>query len=204
MEQDIARILIDRKAIAQRLDDLARAITADFSQPGDHAAGVRPRPQITLVPILTGSVIFLADLMRRLPLMMQIELISVSSYPGTTTVAKQAYVREDLSRLPASLNGHHVLVIDDIFDSGQTLRMVTNVLKERQPDTLKTCVLLHKLRADVADFELDYAGFEIPDEFVVGYGLDYNGFYRNLPDIAVLTPGAIDRHRQAEAEEQSR
>lgn len=200
MDHDIARILIDRQAIAQRLDELGREIEADFKQRADRVNGVRPRPQITLVPILTGSVIFLADLMRRLPMMMQIELISVSSYPGTSTVARQGHIRHDLSRLPASLAGHHVLVIDDIFDSGQTLRLVTDALRERQPATLKTCVLLRKQRPDVPAFELDYAGFDIPDEFVVGYGLDYNGYYRNLPDIAVLSSTAIARHMQEESQ----
>lgn len=187
MQSDVERVLIDRHSIARRVEEIARQITDDLTR------RQAPAPEITLIPILTGSMVFVADLVRHLPMMTRIRLLSVSSYPGTTTVSKRAHIREDLSTLPRSLSGAHVLVIDDILDSGRTLRLVTDVIRERNPATLRTCVLLHKRRPDAVLMDVDYVGFDIPDEFVVGYGLDYNDYYRNLPDIGVLRREAIER-----------
>jgi hypoxanthine phosphoribosyltransferase len=181
MQGDIERVMIDRDAIGRRLDELAAQIAADL----DDVAASDPC-EITLVPILTGSIIFVSDLIRRLPLKMQIHLISVSSYPGTATTSQGARVEQALTRLPDSLAGRNVLLIDDILDSGHTLRLVTQELRQRGPASLHTCVLLRKGREAAMNTPVDYVAFDIPDEFIVGYGLDYDGYYRNLPDIVSL------------------
>jgi len=181
MHGDIQSVLIDSQAIAQRLDELADRIIEDF----------RGVPALTLVPILTGSIIFVSDLIRRLPLKMKICVISVSSYSGTTTTSRGASVEAALTRVPASLSGQHVLVIDDILDSGSTLKLVTSTLMQRNPSDLRTCVLLRKQRESAMSVPVDYVAFDIPDTFVVGYGLDYDDYYRNLPDIVTLRPEVI-------------
>lgn len=185
MDSDIQRILIDPATIAQRVAAVAQEIIRDLKPHGD---------SLTLVPILTGSVIFLADLMRQLPMYMRLQLISVSSYPGTSTTPGKLDILTDLQKL--DLAGRDVLVIDDILDSGQTLAAVTRELRTKQLASLHTCVLLRKKRSTPPAVDVDYACFDIPDEFVVGYGLDYNDFYRNLPAIAILRPEAIERHVQ--------
>lgn len=177
----IDRVLIGREAISRRLDELAQAITADLCAQANDIPD-----QITLVPILTGSIVFLSDLIRRLPLRMQIRVISVSSYPGTSQASQGAKIEASLSQIPETLVAQHVLIIDDILDSGQTLRLATDLLQAKQPATLRTCVLLRKKRPIAMAFPVDYVAFEIPDEFVVGYGLDFDDYYRNLPDIVTL------------------
>jgi len=191
MQHDLERVLIARDEIARRVADVGRQIADDL-----HGLTATAHDQVTLVPVLTGSIIFVADLIRHLPLPMQISVLSASSYPGTATTSRGVDPTDLFTTLPDTLAGQHVLVVDDILDSGNTLRAVTDLLAQRQPASLKTCVLLRKRRERVTAIDADYACFEIPDEFVVGYGLDYNGYYRNLPEIAVLTPEAIDRHRE--------
>lgn len=189
MQDDIERVLIDRQTIASRVEELALQITRDLvggGAVGDEDAG------ITLVPLLTGSFIFAADLIRHLPVKLKIRLLSVSSYPGTATSSRGAQIKDDLSHLPASLAGQHVLVIDDILDSGNTLRLVGQTLSKMNPASLRTCVLLRKERPQAMSFAVDYVAFDIPDEFVVGYGLDFNDHYRNLPDIVTLRGDVIE------------
>ncbi len=188
MQQDIQRVLISRDQIADRVRQVARQITADL---GGDVPGAPGAPGVTLVPILTGSIIFVADLIRLLPLKMTIRLVSVSSYRGATTVSKGLLIRDELTSLPESLDGAHVLVIDDILDSGHTLDLVTSLLMEKNPAAIKTCVLLRKQRPEAMSVPVDYVCFDIPDEFVVGYGLDYNDHYRNLPDIVTLRPQVV-------------
>jgi len=144
MHEDIERVLIDRHAIARRLDELAAEI-AEHLGPPDAA---HPSGEVTLVPILTGSIIFVSDLIRRLPHRMQIHVMSVSSYPGTATSSRGASVEAALTKVPDSLRGRHVLVVDDILDSGGTLRLVRQELESRGPDSLQTCVLLRKQRPE--------------------------------------------------------
>jgi hypoxanthine phosphoribosyltransferase len=186
MHSDIERVLISQKQIAARVAELAAQITADHS--GDRAGP----SEITIVPILTGALIFCGDLMRHLPLKMQINLITVSSYPGASIQTQGSQV---ISQHLGDIRGRQVLLVDDILDSGGTIRLVVDVLKSLGAATVKVCVLLRKDRPAAKDVKVDYVGFEIPDEFVVGYGLDYNNYYRNLPDIvtlrkAVYGPGA--------------
>jgi len=176
MEADIGRILIPRDTIARRVRELAGEIAHTY---GDDAAG------LLLVPILSGSLIFVADLMRCLPFVMRIAVLSVSSYRGKTTQAGTADITSDLK---LDIRGRHVLVVDDILDTGNTLRLVMGRLAEHKPASLRMCVLLRKTDKAPPDLKPDFVGFDIDDVFVVGYGLDFNDQYRNWPDIAVLKP----------------
>jgi hypoxanthine phosphoribosyltransferase len=191
MQSDIKQVLLDRRRIAFRVEEVARQIAADLTAEAPAVAGPaegRGPREITLVPILTGSIIFVADLIRHLPLRMKIRLVSISSYAGATTQSKGAQVQSTLTNLPDSFAGAHVLLMDDILDSGRTLRVAMDLIGAKRPATLRTCVLLRKQRPEALSFPVDYVCFDIPDDFVVGYGLDYNDYYRNLPDIVTLRP----------------
>jgi hypoxanthine phosphoribosyltransferase len=188
MEADVQDVLIDRHAIARRVHEIAGEITRDLRAAAGASGG---EPELTLVPILTGSIIFVSDLIRHLPLRMKIRLISIGSYPGKITTSRGAQLREGLSLVPDSLAGSHVLILDDILDSGQTLKLASDLIAQRRPASLRTCVLLRKRRPEALHFPVDYVCFDIPDQFVVGYGLDFNDYYRNLPDIVTLRPEVI-------------
>jgi len=194
MHGDIEKILIDRGLIAERVqsiaerlaEDLRRELTAEGDAEADH--------RVLLIPIMTGSIVFVADLIRCLPMKLSMELIAVSSYPGQTMASKGAHLK---SELPDGMAGKHVVLVDDILDSGRTLQLVRSLVLEKSPASVRTVVLLDKRARRAVPIEPDYAGFEIPDEFVVGYGLDYDGFYRNLPDISVLKPEAAGGDEKA-------
>jgi len=174
IEQDIERVLIDRQTISRRVGELAQEIAAVYRQADE---------TLTIVAILSGALIFVADLIRRLPLRMRIGLMLASSYQGTEGTEPQI-----IFQAPGQIAGHHVLVVDDIVDSGRTLRAVLKELKHYEPASLRTCVLLRKPNRAPEDLRIDFLGFDIEDVFVVGYGLDYKDQYRNWPDIAVLRP----------------
>ncbi len=188
MFPEIEKILIDELRIANRVDEIGQRITADLRPLMAKAEQGGQELRLTLIPILTGSMVFVADLIRRLPVKLRLELIGVSSYPGKSMESKGVSISHEL---PKSLEGQHVLVVDDILDSGATLDVVTRLIKGQRPASLRTCVLLRKPGKARVDVEADYVGFDIPDEFVVGYGLDYDGFYRNLPSIATLRAEAL-------------
>jgi len=196
MYADIQHVLIDRRRIARRVRELAREITADLCPPGCRQPD--EDLELTLVPILTGSIIFLADLVRQLPVRMKLRLISVNSYPGPATRSQGVRLQRALSNLPASLAGQQVLVVDDILDSGHTLQAVTRLLQRRGPKWVRTCVLLDK-KLPGRKVAADYAGFAIPNKFVVGYGLDFDDHYRNLPDIVTLKPRVIAQRQAAKS-----
>lgn len=185
MHGDIDRILIPQEKIAARVRELAREITADHTPPA-----IPGEAEISIVPILTGALVFTADLIRHIPIAMKIGLMTVSSYPGRSIRTQGSSV---LGQQLGDVKGRHVLLIDDILDSGGTLKLVVPLVKELGAQTVKTCVLLRKDRPAARETPVDYIGFEIPDEFVVGYGLDYNDYYRNLPDIVVLKQDVIGR-----------
>lgn len=176
MHAEIDRILIDRSAIATRVAQMGSAIASDL----ERACGA---DRLVVVPVMTGALIFAADLVRTLPMRLRLELLEASSYPGQSTVSQGVTLgagpRTDLS-------GSHVLILDDIFDSGRTLAAVRELVLARAPASVRTAVLLSKRVSRSVAMRPDFVGFEVPDEFVVGYGLDYDGWYRNLPDIAVL------------------
>ena len=176
MERDIERILISRKRISERVSALADSIGETY---GADSEG------LVIVPILAGSVIFLADLIRCLPFKMKIGLMTVSSYRGKTTSAGESRLIQDLN---LDIENRHVLVVDDILDTGNTLRLVVGELRQRRPASVRVCVLLRKRSKAPRGFAVDFVGFDIEDVFVVGYGLDYNDHYRNWPDIGVLKP----------------
>jgi len=179
------RVLITRDAIAERTralgEEIARDLHEALSREGDAAEEGK---RIVLLPVLTGAIVFAADLIRRMPMNLSMGLVTVSSYPGASTTSKGARLRGDL---PKNLGGRHVVVVDDILDTGQTLGLLRDMILEQRPASLRICVLLRKMgvRRDV-DVEADYVGFDIPNEFVVGYGLDHDGMYRNLPDIVAM------------------
>lgn len=195
MYADIQRVLIPHEQIQARVHELARQITDDLlrEQPATSGGvGSTDGPELTIVPIMTGAMIFAADLIRQIPIAMRIGLLTVSSYPGAATTSKGSVLTT--SQLP-DLRGRHVLAVDDILDSGGTLRLVVPRLRDLGAVSVKSCVLLRKDREPARATPVDYVGFDIPDEFVVGYGLDYNNYYRNLPHIAILHPDAVERRK---------
>jgi hypoxanthine phosphoribosyltransferase len=167
-------ILIPAEKIRRRVSELAAQIAVDYAD----------RP-LTIVGVLTGCLMFLADLVRQLDLHLRIGLIQASSYRGETTTPGELHI--DPALLP-DVRGRHILLLDDILDTGKTLAALSEHLRRVGVASLRVGVLLRKMGRQVVPFEPDYCGFEIPDAFVVGYGLDYNDEYRHLPDIAVM-PG---------------
>lgn len=166
------QVLLSKAEIQQRVRELGAEISQTYA--GE---------PLTVVAILTGSVILVADLMRELSIPHEVAFVRASSYRGATTSA-QALVT-DLMGLP-DLSHRHVLLVDDIFDTGRTLERISKEVQLLSPTSLRTLVLLWKTARRDVDLKPDYFGFQIPDEFVVGYGLDFNGQYRHLPEICVL------------------
>ncbi|MEO0513068.1 MAG: phosphoribosyltransferase family protein [Planctomycetota bacterium] len=187
MERDIERVLVSTDEIAARVREMGNRLAADLMDrmPAEERAD---GSSVVLVPIMTGAVVFLADLMREMPLKMRLGLVAVTSYPGKSLESKGASIS---SELPADLGGKHVVIVDDILDSGQTLALVRRLIAEQAPASLSACVLLEKKREHAEGVSAEYVGFTIPDEFVVGYGLDYDGQYRNYPAIATLKPERV-------------
>jgi hypoxanthine phosphoribosyltransferase len=174
-------VLLSAERIQARVGELARQIAQDYhGQP------------LTIVGVLTGSLIFLADLVRRLDLPLRIGLLQASSYRGAVTAPGELRVGPDL--VP-DVRGRHVLLLDDILDTGQTLAHLVRHLHDLGPLSVRVAVLLRKLGRQTVVLEPDYFGFDIPNAFVVGYGLDYNDEYRNLPYLAVLPVGATEATR---------
>ncbi len=166
------RVLISAEQIRDRVRELGARICADYQ--GE---------SVTIVGVLTGCLIFLSDLVRHMDLPLRIALIQASSYRGATTTAGQLRVNPEL--LP-DLQGRHILLVDDILDTGHTMSRLAAEIRAMKPASLRVAVLLRKHGRQEVPFEPDYCGFEIPDQFVVGYGLDFNDEYRNLPYVAVL------------------
>jgi hypoxanthine phosphoribosyltransferase len=183
MSIEPARILISRSRIAERVAQIGADMTRDLR------ASTREQPdsaRIVLVPILTGSLVFLADLIRHIPLPMSIRPVTISSYPGMATSSQGANIS---GAVPTDLGGAHVVIVDDILDSGRTLGLLRRIIAAQNPASLRVAVLLRKDEATgrrEEHVDVEYVGFDIGDEFVIGYGLDYDGLYRNLPDIGVL------------------
>ncbi|MFZ4776026.1 MAG: hypoxanthine phosphoribosyltransferase [Terrimicrobiaceae bacterium] len=180
MVSDIAKVLYHESTILSRLDEMAHQITADYKG-----------KELTVIAILNGSFIFMADLLRRVPLPLQVDCWSVSSYHGTKTTGQINFRQTQL----ADVRGRHVLILDDILDSGLTLHAIKERLeKDAGAASLRVCVLLRKNVERTCHVDADYVGFDIPNEFVVGYGLDYNERYRNIPYIGVLNEDGIRRY----------
>ncbi|MFL6417192.1 MAG: hypoxanthine phosphoribosyltransferase [Bryobacteraceae bacterium] len=172
------RVLISADQIQQRIGEMASQIDSDY-----------PNEPIYLVSILKGSFIFVADLARALKRdSVRIEFMGISSYGNQKSSSGQVKVTRDLD---VNIEGHHVLIVEDIIDSGVTLSYLTRILHQRKPRSLEIATLLDKPERRIQPVGVKYIGFRIPDEFVVGYGLDYAEDYRNLPDIRVLSEDAI-------------
>lgn len=185
---EIARVLIPRDAIARRVRQLGEQITSTLT------AAAAPPPfepgPVVLVPVLTGALVFVADLIRHVPLPLSIRPVTVSSYAGPSTTSAGASVQ---SAVPTDLGGARVVIVDDILDSGRTLGLLRRLIAAQEPQSLHVAVLLRKQKPGgrAEPVAVDFACFDIDDHFVVGYGLDYDGLFRNLPDVAALrVPGA--------------
>ena len=174
LEQDVAEVLIDEATLQAKVAELGALISADY-------AG----RQVTLVSVLKGALPFMADLMRAISIPVRIDLMEVSSYGGATETSGQVRILKDLS---SSIEGEDVLIVEDIIDTGLTLNYLTEYLSGKDPRSLEICALLDKPARRLVDIDITYRGFEIPDRFVIGYGLDYGEIYRNLPYIGVLKP----------------
>ncbi len=172
---DVAEVLITEAQVRAKVAEMAADLSRDYA---GH--------DLTLVSVLKGSLPFMADLMRAITIPVQIDLMEVSSYGGTSTeTSGLVRILKDLS---SSVEGRDVLIVEDIIDTGLTLNYLQRYLRGKNPASLRICALLDKPARRLAPIEIDYRGFTIPDRFVVGYGLDYGEFYRNLPYIGVLKP----------------
>ena len=176
-EHGVARILLSEETIQKRIRELATDVDSWF-----------PEETPLLVGVLTGAVSFMTDLMRALSIPMVVDFMAVSSYGAATKSSGVVRILKDLND---EIEGRHVVVVEDIVDSGLTLQYLLDVLERRNPASLRVVALLKKDKPDAIEVKVDLIGFTIPDEFVIGYGLDYAGEYRNLPYVAVLDPSAI-------------
>ena len=174
IHDDVEEVLLDADAIANRVAELGAQVTADF----------RDRDPV-LVSVLKGALPFLADLMRSMEMPVSIDLMEVSSYGSGTESSGQVRILKDLSK---SIEGRHVIIVEDIIDTGLTLNYLLKYIADKGPASVTIVCLLDKPARRLADIPIHYRGFEIPDRFVVGYGLDYDERYRNLRDVAVLAP----------------
>ncbi|HKK19363.1 MAG TPA: hypoxanthine phosphoribosyltransferase [Opitutales bacterium] len=171
---DLDTILVDEAAIKGRLKEL-----------GDEINETYEGRELAVIAIINGAIIFVADLIRELNLSIQLDCIRVSSYRDEMRPMQEP---EIIDKIRLDLKGVEVLLIDDILDTGKTLSRVCQIFRKMQPASLRTCVLLDKQTTRTVDFEADFVGFQVPDEFVVGYGLDFAERYRQLPCIGVLKP----------------
>jgi hypoxanthine phosphoribosyltransferase len=171
---DLETILVSEAAIKRRLKKLGADIAAIYG-----------KEEITVVAIINGAILFTADLLRQIPNPIRLDCLRISSYRNETKSHGKPKLLHSLS---LDLTNRHVLLIDDILDTGKTLSVVVDIIKKLKPASVRTCVLLDKKGRREVEFTADLVGFEIPDKFVVGYGLDFAERYRNLPCIGVLKP----------------
>jgi hypoxanthine phosphoribosyltransferase len=172
---DVSEILLNEEQIQAKVLELGRRISDDYVG-----------RELTLVSVLKGSLPFMADLMRSITIPVQIDLMEVSSYGGAAT--ESSGLVRILKDLSSSIDGRHVLIVEDIIDTGLTLNYLVRYLRGKNPASLKICTLLDKPARRIVEIAIDYRGFEIPDRFVIGYGLDYGEAYRNLRFVGVLRP----------------
>ena len=172
MQDDLDRVLFHEATILSRLDQIAEQITKDYAS-----------KELTVIAVLNGSLVFMADLMRRIQLPLRLDCLSVASYHGRAQTSGEVIFKQ--IALP-DVQDRHILILDDILDSGHTLAAIREKLEPLQARSIRICVLLSKKKPRARPVHADYIGFEIEDEFVVGYGLDFMERYRNLPYIGVL------------------
>jgi hypoxanthine phosphoribosyltransferase len=182
VQGDIERVLFDGPAIHKRLEEMAAQISVDYAQ-----------RELTVIAILTGSLMFTSDLLRRIPLPLKLDCLSVVSYHGKAQTSGEVMFKQ--LAVP-DVADQDVLILDDILDTGCTLAAVRKKLERSKPRSLRICVLLNKRKPRVLNVVPDYIGFDIDDEFVVGYGLDFMDRYRNLPYIGVLRKELMEQPNQ--------
>lgn len=174
MTQDIERVLINERELSDMVTELGRKISEDYKD-----------KNLLMVSVLKGSVVFMSDLMRAVTIPCRIDFMSVSSYGSGVKTSGVVKIMKDLD---IALEGYDLLIVEDILDSGMTLDYIIEMLQGRNPKSVKICTLLDKPERRKVNLKADYFGFTVPDEFVVGYGLDYDERYRNLPYIGILKP----------------
>jgi len=174
MEGNISKILFSEKDIKNRIKQLGQIISEEYAD----------KNPLLICP-LKGSVIFFSDLSREIKIPCEFDFMNVSSYNSGTVSSGEVKISKDID---TDINGRHVIIVEDIIDSGNTLYKLKNILLERNPLSLRICTLLDKPSRRTADIKSDYIGFEIPDEFVIGYGMDVAEQYRNLPYIGIYSP----------------
>ena len=172
--RDIKEVLISEEQLAAKVAELGEAISKDYEG-----------KKLIIIGVLKGSVVFMTDLLRKITVPVEMDFMAVSSYGSGTKTSGVVKILKDLDRL---IQGYHVLIVEDILDSGMTLSYLTELLRDRNPASIRIATLLDKPDRRKVDIKPDYVGFKIPDEFVVGYGLDYAELYRNLPYVGVLAP----------------
>ena len=172
MNKDIKKILIEEKELQAKVAELGTKISEDYKG-----------KDLLIVCVLKGAVVFTSDLMREIKLPLDIDFMAISSYGANTESSGVVRILKDLN---TGIDGRHVLIVEDIIDSGLTLAYLAENLKSRHPASVEICTILDKRERRIAELDIKYTGFVVPDEFVVGYGLDYAEKYRNLPYIAVL------------------
>jgi hypoxanthine phosphoribosyltransferase len=177
LERGVAKVLIDEQTLRARIAELGVEISSDYAD-----------KDILLVGVLKGAVFFMADLMRHLSIPCEVDFMAISSYGASTDSSGVVRILKDLD---INIDGRHVLVVEDIIDSGLTLSYLMRTLEARSPASLEICALLTKPDRREIKVPVRYTGFEIPNEFVIGYGLDYAERYRNLPYVGVLDPGIL-------------
>ncbi|MDX2186967.1 MAG: hypoxanthine phosphoribosyltransferase [Opitutaceae bacterium] len=172
---DIETVLVSEQAIKRRLKQLGREISAAYGE-----------EEITVIAVINGAILFAADLLRQINNPVRLDCVRISSYRGQTKPRSKPALIDSIT---LDLTDRHVLLIDDILDTGKTLSMVVELIRRQNPASVRTCVLLDKQGRREVEFSADFVGFEIPDRFAVGYGLDFAERYRNLPCIGILRPG---------------
>ncbi|MDD4089946.1 MAG: hypoxanthine phosphoribosyltransferase [Tissierellia bacterium] len=186
MYKDIKKILIEEKELQAKVAELGAKITEDYKG-----------KELLIVCVLKGAVVFTSDLMREIKLPLDIDFMAISSYGANTESSGVVRILKDLN---TGIDGRHVLIVEDIIDSGLTLAYLAENLKSRHPASVEICTILDKRERRTAELDIKYTGFVVPDEFVVGYGLDYAEKYRNLPYIAVLKEEVYNKTTQVECE----
>jgi hypoxanthine phosphoribosyltransferase len=181
IHNEIAYVLLDHDRIQQRVHELGQVITRDYAKVDE----------LLLIGVLKGSIMFIVDLARSLQRHIKLDFIAISSYGHATETSGVVRILKDLD---TDIGNQHVLIVEDIVDSGLTLAYLRESLQRRNPASLRVCTLLNKASRRMTNVQIDYTGFDIPNEFVVGYGLDYAERYRNLPYVGVLHPEVYTQH----------
>ncbi|HZK44431.1 MAG TPA: hypoxanthine phosphoribosyltransferase [Syntrophomonadaceae bacterium] len=179
MNQNLADILYSQIEIMDKVEELGKQIEGDYKG-----------KDLLVIGILKGAFVFMADLVRKIDLPMGIDFMAVSSYGSAAISSGEVKIVKDLDH---SIKDKHILIVEDIVDTGLTLKYIKQILSKREPKSIKICCLLDKPSRRIADVYPEYVGFSIPDEFVVGYGLDFDEKYRNIPEVCILKPAAYEK-----------